>query len=373
MKKNRIILFGAFLYILAIGNILSPNGNFSPNENRFLKQFPEFTANTLFSGKFGKEFEEFATDQFIFRDKWIGLKTRGDLALQKRDNGRVYFGRDNYLFDISEDINKDRLSRNIASINILLKKLEEKGLNANFLLVPTKGTVIFDRLPLFAPINDEEIIVNIMKKELNNNANIIELSDYLKEKRRESIYFRTDHHWTTRGAFFSYEYLMNSLGKKSKTEEDYIIKTVSDNFLGSNYRMVNFFRGEPDIIEKYIPIDNIDIKIVVNRKEKRDSLYVESFLSTSDQFSFFLGGDNALIEIESSANNNESILIIKDSFANNFVPFLTNHYRNITMVDTRFFSESMINFIESNDFDEILFVMNIQNYHKERTLFRLGT
>lgn len=372
MKKHKIMLFGAILYILAIGNLLSPNRVFSPNENRLLKQMPEISMNSIFSGEFGKNFEEFASDQFIFRDRWIGLKTRGDLALGKRDNGRIFFGRENYLFDMSDGIDKTRLNRNITSINIFLENLKNNGLEASFLLVPSKSTVIFDRLPLFAPVLDENIIIDILRKDLSSNANILELSDKLKEKRRNYIYFRTDHHWTTNGAYYSYVLLMNHLEKTPLKEDDFKIETVSKDFLGSNYRMANFFRGNPDNIDILIPKNNVDIEMVINNNEIRHSLYDESFLDTRDQYSFFLGGDNALVEIESSVGNGESILIIKDSFANSFVPLLTNHYENITMIDTRFFNESIIDFVNKGEFDDILFLINVENYHNERTLFRLS-
>lgn len=81
---------------------------------------------------------------------------------------------------------------------------------------------------------------------------------------------------------------------------------------------------------------------------------------------------NREIEIDTSVKNGQTIVIIKDSFANSFIPFLVNHYEKIIVIDTRYFGANIVNFIEEKEVDEILFLFNIQNFSQEKTLSMLG-
>ncbi|WP_313232944.1 DHHW family protein [Tissierella praeacuta] len=362
-EKIRVIIFTTLILCLSISNILSPKRVFSSKENRYLQEFPKISLDNIISGKFSKDFETYTTDQFIYRDNWIGLKTIADLSLLKKDNGRVYFGKEDYLFDIDKKVDKGQLDENIQNINIFLDKMNKHNIPVTSILVPSKSTVLNHQLPLYAPIIDESHIVDKLESSFNGKMEIISLVKVLSEKSNEDIYYRTDHHWTTKGAFYSYKYYMEVIGENPLKEEDFIIRTVSNQFFGTNYRKANFYLGKPDDIYIYEPKDNVKYDIKINNKEEVHSLYDETYLNKTDKYSYFLGGDKSLIEIETSVKNKKTLLVIKDSFANSFIPFLTNHYEKIVVIDPRYFNMEIEGFVKEKEIDEVLFLFNIKNLY----------
>jgi hypothetical protein len=369
--KNKItsIVFGGLLISMAISNVILPAKSFSSKENRYLQLFPKWSVEDGFSGKFGTSFEKYTTDQFIGRDAWISLKTISDLAVLKKDNGRVYFGKDGYLFDVDDKINEDQALKNIANINKLLDTIKEKHSTTDVyaLLLPSKSQVLVDKLPAYAPVINEEAIVENLEDKLNDNINILSLIQTLKDKSNEEIYYKTDHHWTTTGAYYSYAYFMESKGEVPLSKDDFIVSRVSSDFLGTSYRKANYYSGNPDKIEIYKPIVEIKYDITINQTDE-GKLYEESFLSKTDKYSYFLGGDKAIVDIKTSIDNDKTILIVKDSYANSMVPFLLNHYERIIVVDPRYFNISIQDFIIEEEVDEVLYLFNIQNLIQEKTL-----
>lgn len=373
-EKIRSIVFMGLLLSLSLANIASPKNVFSNKENRYLQEFPKLNKKTIISGQFSKDFETYTTDQFVGRDNWISLKTISDLAMLKKDNTRVYFGKDHYLFNVDNKLDEEQLENNVNNINKFLEKLEEykKDIKVSSLLVPTKSGVLKDRLPLYAPIVNEKDIIDRLISSIKDNMNIIDLKESLDEKKDEYIYYKTDHHWTSIGAFYAYQYYMRQNVQIPLELKDFIITTVSDDFLGTSYRKANLYLGNPDEIHIYKPKKEVSYEITVNNSIKEDSLYNESFLNKTDKYSYFFGGDKSLIEIETSIKNNKNILIIKDSFANSFIPFLTNHYENISIIDPRYFNTSVTDYIEEKNIDEVLFLFNVQTFVQEKSFNIFG-
>lgn len=365
-EKGRTILFIILILFLSIGNILTPIKTFSSKENRYLQGLPEIKYDSILSGRFNKEFETFATDQFIGRDSWISLKTIWDLSMLKKDNGRVYFGKENFLIDMDKEIDEEQFTKNITNLNIFLNKVESLGdIKITALLVPSKSKALAHKLPSYGPTIDEGKLVDRIKSSLN--INILDLIDILSKKSNEYIYYKTDHHWTTKGAFYAYEYYLDKIGDKPLKKDDFIISKVSDDFLGTSYRKANLYLGNPDKIYIYIPKDKVNYNLTINNQTKTYDLYDRSFLDKTDKYSFFLGGNKALIEIDTSINNEKTILIIKDSFANSFIPFLINHYDRLIVIDPRYFKGDVFGFLKDQQVNEVLFLFNIQNFVQEKS------
>lgn len=372
--KKRTIIFASLLISLSVLNIISPTKIFSDKENRYLQQFPKVNLEDIMSGEFSSDIETYVSDQFLGRDNWIGLKTLSQLAILKKDNGRVYFGNEDYLFDVYKGIDEKQFNSNINSINKFLDKMKEYNDKAviTTLLVPTKTEVLKEKLPPFAPVIDENKIVEKIGKELGDDIKIIDLTNPLKEHSDEYIYYRTDHHWTTNGAYYGYKEYMEQMGQQALSKDQFSLNKVSSNFYGTSYRKANFYQGDPDDIYTYIPNKPIDYNIVYNNEVHSKELYDEEFLDKTDQYSYFLGGDKALINIETSIKNDKTIAVIKDSFANSLIPFLAGHYNNIVVVDTRYYNGSISELMKEIESDEILLLYNIQNFANEKSFLRYG-
>lgn len=370
-SKVQSILFAIVILGLSIINIIKPSKAFSSKENRYLDQFPELSFENVLSGEFSTDFEKYASDQFILRDSWIGLKTLSQLAILKKDNGRVYFGSDDYLFDVENGLSEEQFKLNITNLNKFALALNE-DINITALLVPTKTEVLKDKLPSNAPVTDETELVEKIKEALYGNIMVTDLIQTFKEHSNESIYYKTDHHWTSKGAFYAYEKYLNSIGSSPLKESDFIIENVSDEFYGTSYRKANFYLGNPDIITKYTAKDPVHLEVNYNNLTKADDLYDNSFLNKTDKYSYFLGGDKALVEINTSIKNGKTIVVLKDSFANSMVPFLVNSYEQVFVLDTRYFNTSISGFINERDVDEVLLLYNIQTFVNEKSFIKFG-
>ncbi len=370
-EKTLTIIFILALGFLSMANLLAPSKVFSTKENRYLQQFPTLTIKDIMSNNFSANFDTYASDQFIARDKWIGLKTLVDKSILKKDNGRVYFGKDGYLFDVKPAINQEQFDKNIKNINLLSVDLKEinKDLIINAVMVPTKASVLSNKLPLYAPVMDEKELFKQIEKELSNNINLVDLKEKLQTHNNEAIYYKTDHHWTSLGAFYAYQEFLTD---QALAKDDFIIKEVTNEFLGTSYRKANFYLNSPDTIEKYIAKNASDIIVTIDEKNQTSSLYDESYLNKTDKYAYFLGGDQAVVKINTNITNGKDLLILKDSFANSMIPFLTNHYRNIYVLDTRYYNGSIKDYVANLEIDEVLMLYNIENFISEVTFSKLN-
>lgn len=373
-SKIRSILFSGLLISISIFNMVTPTKAFSSKENRYLQSLPEANKKDIMSGQFATDFEKYTTDQFIGRDLWIGFKTVLDLGILKKDNTRVYFGKDNYLFDVDNEIDEKQMDKNIENINKFLVSLESinKELKITTLLVPTKSQILKEKLPKYGPLVDEDVLLEKIRESLKDNVKIVDLMDILKEKKDEYIYYKTDHHWTTIGAYYGYKKYMEEIDEIPLEQSEFAIENISDDFYGTSYRKANLLFSKPDDIYIYKHKGDVSYEVTYNNELQTDTLYDEAFLGKTDKYSYFLGGDKSLIEIETSVKNGKTIVVLKDSFANSLIPFLVNHYEKIMVIDTRYFNASISEFIKYNDVDEVLFLYNVQNFLQEKTFSKLA-
>ncbi len=365
MKLNvNTLATGILIASITLTNTVLPIKSFSEQENRFLQKLPKWSIEYFLSGEYSKEFEKFTTDQFTFRDKWIEWKTKVDLIMLKKDNGRVYFGKEGYLFETSEYLDQKRLNANIAALkefSIRIKELDER-INVTALLVPSKNTVLGDLLPEKAPVFDERGLFNNLFEELESYYSLPNLINLFAERSDEYIYYRTDHHWTTDGAYYAYLKAAETLGFEPLERDEFIILSVNESFLGTVYRKANYYSGTPDSIRIYNPIEGLDKNILINNTQVTETFYDESFLDKTDKYSFFMGGDFAIAEINSSSITGKTLLLIKDSYANSLVPFLSIHYDEIIMIDPRYFGGSILEYLADKKIDDVLFTYGLWNF-----------
>ncbi|HJD23684.1 MAG TPA: hypothetical protein H9694_06005, partial [Firmicutes bacterium] len=236
-KKVIAIGFVVLLFGVSIANLLVPQKEFSESENRYLQTLPSPNVEDIASGKFGQDFEKYTADQFIGRDGWIGLKTMAELALLKKDNQRVYFGKEGTLFDAGEAIDDAQLAKNAEAAAALARalKAENPDFRASSLLIPTASAILTDRLPAFAPVPDQAAALEKAAAILETDAPLCNAADLLKSHTDIPLYYRTDHHWTTQAAYLVYAAWAAENGLDPLPEDAYRQETVSDAFYGTLY------------------------------------------------------------------------------------------------------------------------------------------
>lgn len=375
MKRRNIItvvIFLILLFSLTLFNLFTPDREFSENENRVLATFPNFSLGALAQGKFTDGFEKYITDQFVQRDLFVSIKTGTDLVAGKKDNGKVYFGKDGYLFQKNDKWTKEMLEKNMAAVTMFTESLKKLGSNADVktLLVPSSGQILKDKLPDFLTLPNEDEVFDYANKTLASGSLIDIRPTFLKDT-AEQLYYRTDHHWTTDGAYLAYTEWAKATGLTPYTKSDFMIQTVSDSFLGTSYSKA-VVPMAPDSIVNYLPNFPFSVSVKLNDVDGVfSSLYFEKALETKDKYVYFLDGNHGFTTIDTSVKNGKSVLIIKDSFANSFVPFLALHYEHVYMVDLRYSKDDIAKFTAENKVDDVLFLYGIDTFTTDLNLAKL--
>ncbi|MCK4260773.1 MAG: hypothetical protein KAX49_17485 [Halanaerobiales bacterium] len=367
-KANKIIIimFVTFLISINILNLLTPDKEFSESENRRLAHLPNFTWKNIKSGRFSKKFEEYITDQFIFKDYLVAIKSDIERLILKTENNGIFFGKDGYLLEHYKKPD-ERLDENIDSINIFNKKMPD--VSTFLLLVPNSVKIYEDMLPLFASPYDQLKTIERVKENLNPEINFVDVYETLYSKKDEYIYFKTDHHWTMRGAYYAYQILADHLRIKSFDMNDFNSKIVSDKFYGTFYSRVNNRHISPDSIEIFQQKLEKSYEVYYHDINKgTDSLYESKHLDSKDKYSVFLDGNHALVTIKTNIKNNKKIAIFKDSYAHCFIPFLANHYKEIHVIDLRYYKLDIYKYINEHQIKEVLFLYNVSTFSTDDSI-----
>ena len=373
-------LFCAFIGVFLVANAVSPDRTFSEVENRNLEQLPAvdfgtpeklFRDGNFFNGQFMRDFETYTTDQFIGRDAWVDLKARTERALGKKENNNVYFADNDTLITRFDQPAADRVTENLNYVN---KFVENVDIPVVFSLIPTQACIWADRLPEGAP-NASQTDLMTQAQGAVTGATWADVYTPLMEHKDEDIFYRTDHHWTSLGAYYGYTGLAQALGYTPVPLSDYDATVRSTEFYGTVFSSSGVRWVRPDTITTYVPEDGITVVSHTydnagNPVEEPRELYVESFLSVKDKYSMFLGGNQSLGVVKNANNpDGPKLLILRDSYADSLVPFLTAHYSEIHLIDPRYYHLSVKDYVEQNGIDQALVLYSVPNFVTDQNLF----
>lgn len=356
--------------VLAI-NLLTPRKAFSESENRMLQQFPTFSLQALGSGQFASQFESYLSDQFMGRDYWIGLKSDSDLALGKKESNGVYIGKDGYLMQKFVPPPTGDLEEKLNAIQAFDKAAP--GLRKYIMLAPTAAAVLEDKLPPYVSGEDEKVYWEKIKNSLPGNIQNIDVSQALETNKDQPIYYKTDHHWTTKGAFLAYRELGAPMGFTPKSEDDFNIRVVSSHFYGSLYSKSGFRRIQPDAIALYEPKMPETVSVnYVDEQRSSNSMYAMDNLSKKDKYTVFFNGNHGLIRITTGHTEGRKLLVVKDSYANSLIPFLTAHFSEIDVVDLRYYDENILQLAEERKIQDMLILYNMITFAEDPSITSLA-
>ena len=378
-------LFCAFLGVFLVANAVSPDREFSQMENRVLAQRPTLSAEdfairlpleksgSVFTGEFMSDFETYVTDQFVGRDGWIALKSATELALGKQENNGVYFADQGTLITRFDQPDGDRVTDNLSYVN---KFVENVDIPVTFSLIPTQACIWADRLPEGAP-NASQIAILEQAQAAVPGAAWADLYTPLWDHKDEYIFYRTDHHWTSLGAYYGYTGLAAALGFEPVSLEEYQETVRSTEFYGTVFSSSGVRWVKPDTISTYVPDTGITVVSHTydskgNPVEEPRQLYDTSFLSVKDKYSMFLGGNQSLGVVTTPNTDKPKLLIIRDSYTDSLVPFLTPHFSEIHLLDLRYYKLSAAQYIQENGIDQALVLYSVPNFTSDSNLVWLG-
>lgn len=358
IKRAVVCLLCAGILSLSVCILFSPKKEFSENENRYLAKFPALSAKTVLNGEYTESLNDWLADHFPQRDFFVGLKSRTEIAGGRKEINHVYVAKDDYLIEpYTKPQNTERITDTLVRF---YDKLDKTKLDVSLMLVPTAVTIYSDKLPEYAPMSNQMETAYAIYDATGIPA--IDCTDWLSDGLSHGqLYYRTDHHWTTLGAYYGY---LAYCDKKRLTPvplETMIAQTVTEDFAGTLYSKVNDYSHPKDAIAVYTnPEDDITVTYV-DTGEVTDSLYNFDYLTEKDKYSLFLNNIHPLIEIENkAASSQNALMLVKDSYANSIVPFLAHHYRKIYVFDTRYYRDGPSSFLsEHQDITDVLLLYNM--------------
>lgn len=368
-SKIYIKMAGIFLVFLIVAfafNLFSKDKEYSESENRMLAQKPVFSFTNLANGKYMKDMEDYVTDQFFMRDKWINLKVLEDLALGKKESNGVYIGKKDYLMEIPTAPNQKALDNNLDAISNF--SASHPDINTVMTLIPNAAYIYDHLIPRNAPVRDQEKDIKYVMNAVSTSLNFVDLTKTMSSHKEEDIYYKTDHHWTTLGARYAFDALSTALGIEKPTQE-YKIYPVTHSFQGTLASKSGYDKAL-DTIEIYVP-QGVNTDCVVNftdEGKKTASVYESAALEKKDKYEVFFGGNHTRIDISTPMEGKKNLLLFKDSYANCFIPFLVPYYRNIIVIDPRYFYDDIESLISDNEITDVLFLYNVNTFLGDNSL-----
>ena len=387
------------LFALVLGGIslftaFLPKKEKSENENRYLADFPSaINEKKLETAKnpadvwnsvkwkyindrsghaFKDDFETYLSDHIVRREDWVKASNRIQTLSGKKEINGVYT-LDNQMIQTFKEYNADDVNNSINAMNAFAERFPDKQMF--FMLAPTVQEFCSGKIPSYEGLLSEKTFIDDCYKKLRN-ISAIDCRSFLASNSDEYIYYRTDHHWTSLGAYYAYQSAAKLLGYTAYGYGSFNIETASSDFRGTLYRKT---------LDDSIPADNIDyytlsknepkVKMTcINGSEVKeyDSLYVRDFLNEKDKYSSFTGSNVPIVEIETDVDTDKTLLIIKDSYAHSLVPFLSKHYSKITMVDMRYINTSLNDLINLDDYSQVLFMYNAVTFAEDGNITKLG-
>lgn len=370
---NTILVFGILIFGFTAATMLKPSDDFSETENRSLAQMPKLSVQNILDGSFESDYESYLTDQFILRDAWIGLKTDVERLAMKKESKDIYFADDHYLIEKhTGSFTTAQARQNIQSLAQFFEKYQDVFPHGSrsVLLIPNAVDILRDKLPLFAAPYDEETYLAEAKAALPEDL-WVDAGAVLRNHTETQLYYRTDHHWTTEAAFYVYQAWAQACQLPVRETDHYDIRTVTDEFEGTIQSKLGIHTVK-DSIELYLAKGDPFYTVQRNADGEVDySVYDYSALDTKDKYGVFFGGNQALIQIHTRADSDRRFLVIQDSYAHCFLPFLLEDAKEIDVVDLRYYNQKLSDLIAEGNYTDVLVLYNAAGFAEDVSLAKL--
>ena len=388
-----VSLITAFILCFSVWCLVAPKQTFSENENRALASWPVYSFTALKDGSYMSGVQTYLSDHFPLRDPFMTLKTKYEMLTGREEINDIYLAKDGYYIEAYKTPKQQK------KIITQFQKLQDAittdaKQNIRVMLVPTAISTYNAKLPGSAPdrgvlrqvdtMNEIYAALPNMQKvdawsalqtaaaqekidrtRASGNADgaqpVAEAGDAGSDtKDADGLYYHTDHHWTTHGAYVGYQAYCDAAGLSPIPEADFQKTCVTTDFHGTIFSKLHDSTVPGDAITLYEnPANQLTVSYP-DTGEVTDTLYNRDYLAQKDKYSMFLNNLHPLVEItNATADSDRQLVLIKDSYANSMVPFLVNHYQKIYVFDTRYYRFGPSSFI--NEHPEVTDVLLLYN------------
>ncbi|HWP50588.1 MAG TPA: DHHW family protein [Clostridia bacterium] len=362
-----VLLFGVISLFFAM-NLLTPAKSFSEMENRYLSQLPEFSLAAIADSSskgYAQKFEQYVNDQFALRDGWISFKSRCEALLGKTENNGIVYGRDDYLFEKFRTYDAQRLEKNLGYLEEFAAL--NPDVNKYLMVVPNSYNILSDLVPKgLGNIDQLPLIETIYGRLSQSGYSGVDVTSNLLTHADENIFYRTDHHWTTQGAWYGYERFAHVAGVAAVFPEQTLAHNAGE-FWGTYYNKAKKFDAVADTITWYdLPVSSVTIDGALV-----DSMYDSAALGKRDKYAMFLRANNGVTVIKNNSAPEGAVMVIKDSYANCFVPFLTQNFRKVVVIDLRSLPKGVNELIKTEQVQDVLVLYSFSNLSSDANLPRI--
>lgn len=364
------LLFAGVLIGTQAAFWLLPRRSFSENEKRVLAQKPVISTESIADGSLFQNVEQYLSDHFPGRDGWVGANAYLEQAEGRGAVSSIVRGADGWLFPAPISDDRQILQDNMQAITAFA---QAQSVPVYLMAVPTAGAVVEDKLPdLHLDYPDADMLEQARRSAGDSLHWLDVMEDFSTAEERDKLYYRTDHHWTTEGAYRAYRLLMQEMGESSVARDVFSVERVPD-FYGTSYSKSGLWLTPPDEIELWTDPDLQAVTSVHdgNRREPivQQGMLFRDYLDQADKYPVFLSGNHARIHIETNVESDKRLLVVKDSYAHALAPFLAEEYRTIDLIDLRYFKRQTISdWMQAHPVDEVLFVYGLSSLAEDKNL-----
>ncbi len=348
------------IYGLALTMLITPDKSFSEDENRVLQTLPPFSIQSLINGKFTKNIASYCSDQIPLRNAFVGTKAVAETIFTKRENNSVLLGKDGYIIAKTDYTNFAVMDRNISAIEYFENVC---GVDLRVAVAGRSQDVLLSYIPSLYPAQE---VSDAAFAHLSGNLDTvqIDLLTPLRERTAagEYVYYRTDHHWTTLGAYYAYVEIISSYGIEPYPFEHFTREVVSEEFYGTTWSKAGMKWIAPDSME-FFRFDGDDKFVceTVDSGTVIEGFYDRSYLNKKDKYSAFIGGNNGRVKIYSASDEpRETLVLIKDSFGHSLAPFLAMHF-DLDVIDLRYYKLPVADVIAESGAEKVLIIYNMDS------------
>lgn len=364
------IAFLILIFIFPVIFFISDKKDFSETENRSLEKRPEISVESVADKSYMNGIEAYLSDHFPARINWVKAKLNLERLSGKELINGIYIT-DDRMYEKLPGPDYDEIDLSVNSINKFAEMYDTKTF---IMIAPTSAGIYKDELEPYLPQVDQKKLINEIYGKFADNVHKIDIFSAMYSARDEYIYYRTDHHWTSKGAFTAYKAAARKMGLPCY--EDYDVEKAADDFRGTFYSKCLYDGIKPDQIDIFKPGNNVvayslTLNDGINEEYARD-IYFPEFLETNDKYCLFLGHNRALTKIKTNADTKRKLLLIKDSYANSFVPFLIQNYSEISVIDLRYVKTCITDYADPNEFDHTLFLYNASTFSIDKNIKNVG-
>ncbi len=365
-KKIIVILFVFFLFAAAAAGILLPKKSFSDIENRMLKKLPEISTRRILNGSFMSDFDDYVSDHMPLRDRLVQLKALLERFSGKKENEGIAFAADDTLIQLYQVKNPVVPENNIKYVNQYSEALD---IPVCLGLIPTAADIWQEKLAPGTPVTDESTLIRKLYEEAVLPC--IDFEAALTAHKDEPVFYRTDQHWTTLGAYYGANALLETLGMNPIKEEELKKTVVSDAFSGTLWSIAGACWMQPDVMETFVPEDGVEVSVWNSMQPEEGRMYERDFLEKKDKYSFFFGG-NAPIIVMKTGHAGPKLLLVRDSYSSELAPLLSLRFSEIHLVDLRYTRLSMQDYAKQYDIDIAAVVYGIKTFSEDSNVVFLN-